>query len=76
MLEMKHVTKCFDGFKALDDLNLTVPKGSIYGLVGPNGAGKSTAIRILTGVYRPTEGEVSMEGMAIYENPMTKQRIG
>ena len=76
MLEMKHVTKSFDGFKALDDLNLTVPKGSIYGLVGPNGAGKSTAIRILTGVYRPTEGEVSMEGMAIYENPMTKQRIG
>ena len=76
MLEMKHVTKCFDGFKALDDLNLTVPKGSIYGLVGPNGAGKSTAIRILTGVYRPTEGEVSMEGMAIYENPVTKQRIG
>jgi ABC-2 type transport system ATP-binding protein len=76
MLEMKHVSKSFDGFKALDDLNLTVPKGSIYGLVGPNGAGKSTAIRILTGVYRPTEGEVSMEGMAIYENPMTKQRIG
>ena len=76
MLEMKHVSKSFDGFKALDDLNLTVPKGSIYGLVGPNGAGKSTAIRILTVVYRPTEGEVSMEGMAIYENPMTKQRIG
>ena len=76
MLEMKHVTKSFDGFKALDDLNLTVPKGSIYGLVGPNGAGKSTAIRILTGVYRPTEGQVSMEGMAIYENPMIKQRIG
>ena len=76
MLEMKHVTKSFDGFKALDDLNLTVPKGSIYGLVGPNGAGKSTAIRILTGVYRPTEGQVSMEGMEIYENPMIKQRIG
>ena len=76
MLEMKHVSKSFDGFKALDDLNLTVPTGSSYGLVGPNGAGKSTAIRILTGVYRPTEGEVSMEGMAIYENPMTKQRIG
>ena len=76
MLEMKHVTKSFDGFKALDDLNLTVPKGAVYGLVGPNGAGKSTAIRILTGVYRPTEGSVSMEGMPIYENPMTKTRIG
>ena len=76
MLEMKHVTKSFDGFKALDDLNLTVLKGAVYGLVGPNGAGTSTAIRILTGVYRPTEGSVSMEGMPIYENPMTKTRIG
>ena len=45
MLEMKNVTKTFGKFKALDDLTLTVPKGSVYGLVGPNGAGKSTAIR-------------------------------
>ncbi|MBE6975540.1 MAG: ABC transporter ATP-binding protein [Ruminococcaceae bacterium] len=76
MLELKHVTKSFDGFKALDDLTLTVPKGAVYGLVGPNGAGKSTAIRILTGVYRPTEGSVTMEGMPIYENPAVKTRIG
>ena len=76
MLEMKHVTKSFDGFHALEDLNLTVPKGAIYGLVGPNGAGKSTAIRILTGVYRPTEGSVSMDGQPIYENSAIKTRIG
>ncbi len=76
MLEMQHVTKSFDGFKALDDLTLTVPKGAVYGLVGPNGAGKSTAIRILTGVYRPTEGTVTMEGLPIYENPAVKTRIG
>ena len=76
MLAMKNVTKSFDGFKALDNLNLTVPKGAIYGLVGPNGAGKSTAIRILTGVYRPTEGTVSMEDQPIYENPDIKTRIG
>ena len=76
MLVMKNVTKSFDGFKALDNLNLTVPKGAIYGLVGPNGAGKSTAIRILTGVYRPTEGTVSMEDQPIYENPDIKTRIG
>ena len=50
MLEMKHVTKTFGTFKALDDLTLTIPKGAVYGLVGPNGAGKSTAIRHLTGV--------------------------
>ena len=76
MLAMKNVTKSFDSFKALDNLNLTVPKGAIYGLVGPNGAGKSTAIRILTGVYRPTEGTVSMEDQPIYENPDIKTRIG
>ncbi len=76
MLEMKNVTKCFDGFKALDDLTLTVPKGAVYGLVGPNGAGKSTAIRHLTGVYRPDSGSITMEGQPIYENPEIKARIG
>ena len=76
MLEMKNVTKSFGGFKALDDLTLTVPKGAVYGLVGPNGAGKSTAIRHLTGVYRPDKGEVTMEGRPIYENPAVKQVIG
>ena len=76
MLEMKSVTKTFNGFKALDDLTLTVPKGAVYGLVGPNGAGKSTAIRILTGIYRPDSGDVTMEGAPIYENPEQKVRIG
>ena len=76
MLEMKNVTKCFDGFKALDDLTLTVPKGAVYGLVGPNGAGKSTAIRHMTGVYRQDIGSITMEGRPIYENPEVKARIG
>ena len=76
MLEMKNVTKTFDGFAALDDLSMTVPKGAVYGLVGPNGAGKSTAIRHLTGVYRQDKGEVLMEGQKIYENPAVKTRIG
>ena len=76
MLEMKHVTKVFGDFKALDDLTMTMPKGSIYGLVGPNGAGKSTAIRCLLGVYRPEQGEVTMEGQPVFENPALKARIG
>ena len=76
MLEMNHVTKCFDGFKALDDLTLRVPKGAVYGLVGPNGAGKSTALRHLTGVYRQDAGLVTMDGQPIYENPAIKSRIG
>ena len=75
MLEMKNVTKTFGDFKALDDLTMTVPKGTVYGLVGPNGAGKSTAIRHLTGVYRPDCGEITMEGHPIYENPVMKERI-
>ena len=76
MLRMKNVTKTFDGFKALDDLTLTVPQGAVYGLVGPNGAGKSTAIRHLTGIYRPDCGEITLDGAPIYENPEAKKRIG
>ena len=76
MLEMKNVTKTFGSFPALDDLTLKVPRGAVYGLVGPNGAGKSTAIRLLTGVYRPDSGEITMEGTPIYENPENKTRIG
>ena len=76
MLEMINVTKTFDGFTALDDLSMHVPKGAVYGLVGPNGAGKSTAIRHLTGIYRQDKGQVLMEGQKIYENPTVKSRIG
>ena len=76
MIELKNVTKSFGKFKALDDLTMTVPKGSVYGLVGPNGAGKSTAIRLMTGIYRPDSGSVTLEGVPIYENPANKVRMG
>ena len=76
MLELKHVTKTFGSFKALDDLTMTIPQGAVYGLVGPNGAGKSTAIRHITGIYRPDEGEITLEGLPIYENPAVKTTIG
>ena len=76
MLKMENVTKTFGNFKALDDLTMNVPKGAVYGLVGPNGAGKSTAIRLLTGVYRPDCGHITMEGIGVYENPALKSRIG
>ena len=76
MLEMRNVTKTFGTFKALEDLNMTVPKGAVYGLVGPNGAGKSTAIRHLTGVYMPDSGEITMEGQPIFESPELKGRMG
>ena len=76
MLELKNVTKTFGGFKALDDLTLTVPRGVVYGLVGPNGAGKSTAIRHMTGVYRQDRGEVLLGGKPVYEDPAVKETIG
>ena len=75
MLKMQEVTKTFGEFTALNNLSMHVPKGAVYGLVGPNGAGKSTAIRLLTGVYRPDQGEITLEGQKIYENPEVKTRI-
>ena len=75
MIEVKHVVKSFDGFHALDDLTMTVPKGAIYGLVGPNGAGKSTILRHLCGAYRQDSGEITLEGQPIYENPTIKKRM-
>ena len=76
MLELKNVTKTFGSFCALDNLSMTVPKGAVYGLVGPNGAGKSTAIRHMTGIYRPDQGTITLEGLPVYENPLVKVRIG
>ncbi len=76
MLKLCNVTKTFGSFAALKELTLTVPKGSVFGLVGPNGAGKSTAIRVLTGVYQPDGGAVTMDGCPVFENPEIKARIG
>ena len=75
MIEVKNVSKSFDGLKALDGLNITVPTGAVYGLVGPNGAGKSTIIRHLAGIYRQDAGEVLIDGAPVYENPAVKDRL-
>ena len=76
MLEMKNVTKTFGEFKALDDLSLHVPKGTVYGLVGPNGAGKTTVIRHLTGIYQPDSGAALLDGAPVWNDPSVKERIG
>ncbi len=75
MIEVQAVSKAFDGFQALDQLTMTVPAGSIYGLVGPNGAGKSTILRHITGVYQQDSGLVLVDGQTVYENPAVKERI-
>ncbi|MDD6638723.1 MAG: ABC transporter ATP-binding protein [Lachnospiraceae bacterium] len=75
MIQVNHVIKSFGDFRALDGVNMNVPKGAIYGLVGPNGAGKSTIIRHLTGVYRPDGGEIFVDGLPVYENREAKAKI-
>ena len=76
MLKMENITKQFGNFKAVDGLTMTVPKGTVYGLVGPNGAGKSTAIRLMTGIYRPDAGSVTVEDIPVWENADIKARVG
>lgn len=75
MIEVKHLSKSFGDFQALDDINMHIEQGSVYGLVGPNGAGKSTLIRHLSGVYRPDSGSITVNQLPVYENPDVKQHI-
>ena len=75
MIEIRDLVKRFDGFAALSGATLTVPAGSVYGLVGPNGAGKSTLIRHLTGIFRQDAGTVRIGGEDVWENPGLKARV-
>ena len=75
MIETRALCKSFGAVRALDGVDLHVPKGAVYGLVGPNGAGKSTLIRHLTGIYRQDSGEALLDGQPVYENPAAKARI-
>lgn len=62
LLEVKNLGISFGGLRAVDDINLTVKKGQLYGLIGPNGAGKTTIFNMLTGVYKPTNGTFYLDG--------------
>ncbi len=75
MIKVKQLCKSFDGFRALDNLDINVPKGAVYGLVGPNGAGKSTVIRHIAGIYRQNAGQVLVDGEPVYENVAVKSRM-
>ena len=65
MLECKNLGIQFGGLKAVDNFNLHIEKGMLYGLIGPNGAGKTTVFNLLTGVYKPTTGTIRLEGNLI-----------
>ena len=66
-VEILNVTKTFGTVKAVDDLSLDVPKGSVYGFIGPNGAGKTTTIKMLSGLLHPTEGKAEVLGYKPWE---------
>lgn len=65
MLEVKNLSIQFGGLRAVDGLNMKIKKGQLYGLIGPNGAGKTTVFNMLTGVYKPTNGGIFLEGVNI-----------
>lgn len=62
LLEVKNLGISFGGLRAVDDFNITIEKGCLYGLIGPNGAGKTTVFNMLTGVYLPTDGSILLDG--------------
>ena len=65
MLEVKNLGISFGGLRAVDNFNLKIEKGCLYGLIGPNGAGKTTVFNLLTSVYRPDEGKIFLDGVDI-----------
>ena len=76
-IETCNLFKSYDRIKAITDLTLTVPEGSVFGLIGPNGAGKSTLIRMLTGIVRPDQGDAFILGRSIKEKTGSiRQRVG
>ena len=77
VIEVENLVKKFGSFTANDNLNFTVAKGEVFGFLGANGAGKTTAIRILSGLSRPTSGKVMVAGIDVAKYPeKVKQNIG
>lgn len=74
LLQTENLTKYYDGFRALDDLNLTVAGGEIFGLLGPNGSGKTTALRLLLGFIRPTSGRALIAGHDCWHDSVAARR--
>ncbi|MDO4828009.1 MAG: ABC transporter ATP-binding protein [Clostridia bacterium] len=77
MITVSHLTKRYGAHTAVSDVSFTIEKGKVYGFLGPNGAGKSTTMNIITGCLAATEGEVTIDGHDIFEEPLeAKKRIG
>ncbi len=77
MIELRNLTKIFDGFAAVKGVTLTVSPGEILALLGPNGAGKTTTVRMLSAILRPTEGQAIVAGYDVTEEPeMVRRNVG
>ena len=78
IVEINHLAKKYKKFSALNDINIHIPKGSIYGLIGKNGAGKTTLIRVICGLQKPNNGEYAIYGIKNNDKEIAKvrKRIG
>ena len=78
MIEVNNVTKTYDNiYKAVNNVNLKIPDGKIFGLLGPNGAGKTSIIKMITGIISPTVGDISINGISISDEPVeAKEQFG
>lgn len=75
MIDVKSLSKSFGDFKALDQLDIHVEQGSVYGLLGPNGSGKTTLIKHLVGIYKNESGTVVIDNKTVFDNPEIKAEI-
>lgn len=75
MIEAKRISKTFDGFKAVNDVTVTITDNNVFGLVGTNGAGKSTVLRMVAGVYKPDEGIITVDGQPVFDKMETKKKL-
>lgn len=75
MISIKGITKKFDDYIAVNQVDIDIREGMVFGLIGTNGAGKSTLIRMMCGVMKPDEGMITVDDMPVYDNPAAKEKI-
>ena len=75
MIEAVNLTKRFEDITAVDHINAEIRDGSVFGLIGTNGAGKSTFLRLASGVLKPDEGSITIDGQEVFENRTAKKRF-
>jgi ABC-2 type transport system ATP-binding protein len=77
VIRLNHLTKCYGKFTAVDNIDLVIPSGELFGFLGPNGAGKTTTFRMIAGILRPTSGSVEIGGIDVAQRPLeAKARLG